>query len=66
MLKSLYPRPPVEWLVGMFKRGYTIKDLATGTRLTDETGIRAYFAEASFLEKVPSSHTDLVLSLSGF
>lgn len=65
MLKELHSKPPVEWLVEMFKRGYkTITDMANNKKLTSEAEIRAYFEETSFLKAVPSSHTDLILRLS--
>jgi hypothetical protein len=66
LLKSLYDKPPVEWLASMFKKGYReIIDMATNKAMTTEAEVRDYFAEDTFLRNVASSHTDLILKFKG-
>ncbi|KAI9021212.1 S-adenosyl-L-methionine-dependent methyltransferase, partial [Hyaloraphidium curvatum] len=65
ILKTLYNKPPVEWLVNMYKAGYrTVIDMANNKKMTSEADLRKYFEEANFLKAIPSSHTDLILKFS--
>jgi hypothetical protein len=63
MLKAVNSRPPSEWLVSMVRRGYRIQDMANGRIMSDVASTEAYFGTDEFFKAVPSSHTDLILSL---